>query len=423
MGIHNSILNLLLPLINDWGYWLIFLATIAESTPFGIFVPAHIIVLIAGFLAKEGILSLRYTLIISTIGAIIGDSLGYIFGRKYGYSLITRYGKYIFFKKKTFDKVNEIVNTHTGKALIIGRFNPATRSFAPFVAGASDVKLSKFMIFNIIGGTTWAVSSVMIGYIFGQSYEIASKYIGKIVFAAVIISILIILGYKFINKRWHIFTKYYLHVLMVNIASLYLFSKMVEDVIHNQLVTKLDFWMSKNIMHFWNSLGKGINIFIWRITNPAILILLSAALLVLLVHKKRWYHFWLLVAGLGGSYFIAKITNAFVLRASPENSLINAYSYSFPSIRAMLALVFFCMLFYSFKRDFKNEKIKFTFIAISAILLFLIGFSNIYLNANWLSDVIAGFALGIFWLTLLILVFKYVISLRNSLRKKGSLVI
>ncbi|MBI3309668.1 MAG: VTT domain-containing protein, partial [Candidatus Melainabacteria bacterium] len=305
MTIIDKILTLPFPVLNHWGYWIILLAAMLEASPFfGLLVPGQLIVIMGGFFIKLGILDIGDTIFIAALGAILGDLIGYLLGKKYGYSFITGYGKYFFFKKEHFEKTKKLMHHHTGKSLIIGRFNPLTRAFAPFVAGSSGISFSKFLAYNIIGGIIWAISFVMIGYLFGRSYEITSKYAGKFIFIAFVISILFIYLYRFINKKKHIFTKYHLYALLLNIFSLYLFSKMIEDVINGELVTKLDVWLNAKIVLVWNPLLNKIMISVTNIESPSHLLYLSVILFGILIYKKKWYYSLLfLFSMIGGLLF------------------------------------------------------------------------------------------------------------------------
>lgn len=410
MSIIDRILSLPFPILNHWGYWIILLAAMLEASPlFGLLIPGQLIVILGGFFAKTGILEIGDVIWVSALGAIFGDLLGYILGRKYGYSFITRYGKYFFFKKEHFEKTKKLMNHHTGKTLIIGRFNSLTRAFAPFVAGSTDISFFKFLAYNIIGGISWAVSFSMVGYIFGKSYEVASKYVGRFIFIAFVLSILMIYLYRFINKRKHIFTKYHLYILILNIFSLYLFSKMIEDVVDKELITKLDIWINAKIVLLWNPLLNKIMIFITNIISPTHLFVLLIILFGVLVYKRKWYYSSLLLFSMIGGLLFEFLTKLIIHRARPENALIEVSGYSFPSGHATMAIIFFSLFLYSFKDDIKNRVFKNIFVISNVILFLLIGFSRVYLNVHWFSDVIAGFALGLFWLTFLILLFKLII--------------
>jgi undecaprenyl-diphosphatase len=188
--------------MDPWAYLLVFLIAFFESTPLlGFFVPGPTIVIVAGFFAKLGILHGWVVVIAAAIGSILGDILGYWLGRRYGYPFLTHYGRYFFFKREYYTQTKELMEGHAGKALVIGRFNFLTRAFTPFVAGATDVKFPRFITFNIIAGFTWAAAFVLIGILFGHSYQIALKYIGRATIVLVLWFIIIFVIYTFFKKK------------------------------------------------------------------------------------------------------------------------------------------------------------------------------------------------------------------------------
>ena len=127
----------------------------------------------------------------------------------------------------------------------------------------------------------------------------------------------------------------------------------------------------------------------------------------------------LLAMSLIGGKLIQMLIKAVINRARPENSLIAADGYAFPSGHATMAIIFFSLLVYSFKDDIRDIYLKNSFILANVIIFLLIGFSRIYLNVHWLSDVIGGYALGMFVLTYMILMLKVIGSLmekRNNVK-------
>lgn len=168
MSIITSILNLPFPILHHWGYWVIMLGSFLEALPLiGTIVPGHTLVIFGGFLARFRVLDIGDVMWTSSLAAILGDLVGYEFGRRYGYKFLTRWGKYLFFKSEQIEKTRQLVQNHPGKTLIIGRFNLITRALAPFLAGTSHVPFFRFLFYNVVGGVSWAVSSVLIGYVFG----------------------------------------------------------------------------------------------------------------------------------------------------------------------------------------------------------------------------------------------------------------
>jgi undecaprenyl-diphosphatase len=178
-----------MPIVQHWGYLVLFLVTFVEAMPFGIFVPGHTLIIVAGFLAREGVFSIGWVIAVASLGAIAGDILGYLIGKRYGYPFITKHGYRFFLKKERFEKFRKLLHKHAAKAIIVGRYSPATRSFVPFIAGASHLAFRRFILPDIIGGVSWTLSAVLIGFVFGQGYEAASKYFNR-VFAIAIIAVI-----------------------------------------------------------------------------------------------------------------------------------------------------------------------------------------------------------------------------------------
>ncbi len=409
-NLHSLINSIPLDTLGYGAYIVLFLVAVVEALPLvGTFIPGHSLVILSGFLVRLGTLNIWPVLILVSLGAIIGDVVGYFLGKKYGDGLIGRFGKYFFVTDTYFQKVKDKMNQHTGKALVIGRFSPITRAFAPFLAGAGDVHVHKFWLYNIAGGILWSVSSVLIGYIFGASYEIAAQYIGKFLGIAVILSLLIIWGYRFANKQSHVFAKYHFYTLVVNITSLYIFFKTMQDVFSKESsLAQLDVWVNLRMFDIQSILGVNFFTSFTNLFSPVNLIIVSLVIACFLMWKKRIHHALVLSFGLLGGAFFQALLKQFVERARPENSVVLETGFSFPSGHATLAVIFFCSLIYVFGSRIQNRISREVF-GISSLLLFLlVGFSRVYLNVHWVSDVIAGFALGAFWLTSLILFFKFV---------------
>ncbi len=390
-------------------YTVLFLIAVIEALPLvGTFIPGHSLVILSGFLVRLGTLDLWPVLFIVSLGAIVGDVIGYRVGKKYGYDLIRKFGKYFFITEAHLQKAKDAMNRHTGKALVIGRFSPVTRAFTPFLAGAGDVHVNKFWLYNISGGILWSVSSVLVGYVFGASYEIASQYIGKFVGIAIILSILIVWAYRFINRQQHIFAKYHFYTLLVNITSLYIFFKTIQDVFSvESSLAELDVWVNLKMMSIQNVMGADIFTGITNFFGPVHLVLAGLAIACYLMWKKRIHQALVISFALLGGALFQGVLKELVERVRPENAVILETGFSFPSGHATMAAIFFCALIYVFGGVIKNKIGREIFGTLSLLLFILVGFSRVYLNVHWVSDVIAGFALGAFWLTALILFFKF----------------
>ncbi|MEI7480530.1 MAG: phosphatase PAP2 family protein, partial [bacterium] len=226
-----------------------------------------------------------------------------------------------------------------------------------------------------------------------------------------IIGLSLIYVYRFINNRKHIFAKYHPYILALNIISIYTLSKMIEDVVDNESIIKLDTWINANIVHLWNPLLNVIMIAINNIFTPTNTLILCIVLLAFRIYKKNWHQALVLFFTLGFASLTDLIIEPLVHRVRPENAIINATGYSFPRGHTILATIFFIMLIYSFKDKFKG-KAKSLFILFNILMILLIGFDRVYLNVHWFSDTIAGLSIALFWFTFTNLAIHILVAIR-----------
>lgn len=419
--INDFLLNLPLPLIDHWGYLILFLSALAETLPvLGTFIPGQTVVVFGGFLAWLGVLRLDAVMVVAASGAIIGDLLAYIIGRKYGHDFIVRYGRYFFLNQARFEKTKKLIVEHAGKTLVIGRFSPFTRAVAAFIAGISKVKFSRFIFFAAAGGLTWAVATVLVGYLFGQGFAAAAKYFGRFIVAAMLIIILFILGYRLLNKRRQIFAEYHVYYLALNGLSIYIFSKMVEDYFDKESTYKFDFWLNENSHLIWQPWLNKLMILISAALSPEALSALALAAAVVFFLKRRLYQAGLILMSAGGGLVLGAIFKWLINRPRPAGGLVLETGLSFPSQHSLMAVIFFSLILYIFTEKIKKLWLKYLFIAGNIFMIALVGFSRLYLKVHWFSDMIAGFALGLFWLTFLILFLAAAIKLFKD-KKYGKL--
>ncbi len=183
-------------LIKQIGYIGIFAIVFAESgLLIGFFLPGDSLLFTAGFLASQmfqgkPILNLGLLYLICLIAAISGDSTGYYIGRKTGKRIFNKEDS-LLFNKNHILKAEAFYEKHGGKTIILARFMPVIRTFAPIVAGAGNMKYGAFVLYNMIGGFIWVTSMVFGGYFLGQVIpkDDVDKYLlpiigGIIVFSA-----------------------------------------------------------------------------------------------------------------------------------------------------------------------------------------------------------------------------------------------
>lgn len=157
-----------------WGYVVVFFTIFLESLPFiGAFIPGGFItLLLSGLLAKLGFFVLWKIVLVAIIASILIDTFGYLCGRFSNKNFLCQHSRIFLIKKKTLEKVIQVVHRNIGKSLIIGRMNPVTRSIAPFVVGNERVSFAKFFFYNVIGGILWVTTFIFIGYLFGNSFQV-----------------------------------------------------------------------------------------------------------------------------------------------------------------------------------------------------------------------------------------------------------
>lgn len=175
-------------LIKTVGYIGIWAIVFTESgLLFGFFLPGDSLLFTAGFLASQGYLNIWILMAGCFIAAVTGDSVGYYIGQKYGKRLFHKKDSVLFHKDHLI-KAQEFYKKHGGKTIIIARFLPFIRTFAPIVAGIGDMKYSAFLTYNIIGGILWAIGVTYAGYVLGNIIPDVDKYLLPVIGLIIVVS-------------------------------------------------------------------------------------------------------------------------------------------------------------------------------------------------------------------------------------------
>ena len=155
----------------------------------GFFLPGDSLLISAGLFSAGGHLPIWPMVWILTAAAIIGDATGYFIGKKLGTSLYNREDS-IFFKRKHIEHTREFYEKHGGKTIILARFIPIVRTFAPTVAGVAGMKYRSFVIYNVLGAFIWIWSLLFAGYFLGRTFPKINDHIHTVVVVVVILSVL-----------------------------------------------------------------------------------------------------------------------------------------------------------------------------------------------------------------------------------------
>lgn len=188
-------------LISLVGYLGLFFIIFAETGLLvGFFLPGDSLLLTAGVFAAVGHLNIYLLVPLLFAAAVIGDAVGYSFGRKVGPAFFNKSDTW-YFKKKHLKYAREYYEKHGGKTIVIARFVPIVRTFAPIVAGISGMKYKDFFAFNVIGAFLWAAGLTLAGFFLGSLVPDVEKYIFLIIAVIIAISVLPVVV-KVTREKW-----------------------------------------------------------------------------------------------------------------------------------------------------------------------------------------------------------------------------
>jgi membrane-associated protein len=177
-------------LIRWGGTFLICSIVFVETGLFvGFFLPGDSLLVSAGIFAAAGHLNLWWLLLLVSLCAIVGDQVGYLIGRKAGQALYRREDSLIF-RKRHLERAHEFYEKYGAKTIVIARFVPIVRTFAPAVAGAANMNYRRFVTYNVLGGILWVWSTLLGGFWLGSAVPDINRHIHVVIAVVVFLSIL-----------------------------------------------------------------------------------------------------------------------------------------------------------------------------------------------------------------------------------------
>lgn len=176
-------------IIQGGGIALIGAIVFAESgLAIGFFLPGDTLLFAAGFFSAQGQLpELGWVISVIVIAAIAGDNVGYTIGRRFGPRLFKKKDG-IFFKREYLVRAEEFYEKHGGKTIILARFVPVVRTFAPMVAGAGSMQRKRFFAFNVIGALIWGIGVTTAGYFLGSKIPNIDAIILPVVLSVMVLT-------------------------------------------------------------------------------------------------------------------------------------------------------------------------------------------------------------------------------------------
>ncbi len=159
-------------LLETFGTIGLLLVVFAESgLLIGFFLPGDSLLFTAGVFAAKGDLTLPVVLVGVFVAAVLGDQVGYAFGHKVGPALFRRPDSR-FFKQEHVERAQRYFEEHGPKTIVLARFVPIVRTFAPIVAGVGTMRYRTFLVYNVAGGLLWGVGVTMLGFVLGEAIDI-----------------------------------------------------------------------------------------------------------------------------------------------------------------------------------------------------------------------------------------------------------
>ena len=172
----------------NWVYGILFLIVFCET---GLVVmpllPGDSLLFVAGALAAQGAMQVHGLAVMLMLAAILGDSLNYAIGKRFGHVIAGPNSRWV--KQSHIQRTHAFFEKHGGKTIIVARFVPIVRTFAPFVAGIGEMSYYKFITFNVLGGVLWVACFVYAGYWFGN-LELVRSNLKLIMLAIIVLSVM-----------------------------------------------------------------------------------------------------------------------------------------------------------------------------------------------------------------------------------------
>jgi membrane-associated protein len=184
-----------------WGGYVVLVAIVFVETGLlvGFFLPGDSLLITAGLIAAAGGLNIWWLNLALCVAAIAGDSVGYAIGARLGPRIFTK-EKSLLFNPRHVMRTREFYARHGAKTIVIARFVPIIRTFAPVVAGVGQMQYRRFLSYNVVGGIGWVVSMTWAGFLLGQAIPNIDRHIHVVVLVVIVLSVIPV-GLEILRER------------------------------------------------------------------------------------------------------------------------------------------------------------------------------------------------------------------------------
>jgi undecaprenyl-diphosphatase len=423
--------------LGAWTYLLVGALAFLETGAFvGLIAPGEFTVMLGGAVAAQGDISLPVILAITWFSAFAGDSVSFMLGAKLGRGFLIRHGERLRITEQRLEQVEGYFQRHGGKTILIGRFIGLVRALAPFIAGTSRMRYRAFAPFSILGTGLWSTGLIFAGYFAAQSLDKVTEAVGKglLVFGIVIgVAVALFVAFRFLREpenRGKIAAEMekrpYLRPILRLARRLrpqfeFLGRRLTPGGLGLELTTLLAvlsvglfvliaYWSviggnpgptpgDQTALNVANDLRTGwLDDVAKAITNLGsgwVVFPLAVLSGVWLAMNRRWLELGALVSGMVLIILLVHGIKAWTDRPRPPDGLVTAHGSSFPSAHAAYATLYAWIAVTIALRVVPGLTRRSLLIGLGIALTAVIGLTRVYLRVHWLSDVSAGWALGV----------------------------
>ncbi|HOI70707.1 MAG TPA: DedA family protein [Methanobacterium sp.] len=197
-GIIETVSNFAIYLIENLGYWGVFIGMTLESVCIPI--PSEVIMPLSGFIAYRGEMSFFWVVVVGVIANLVGSWMAYFVGLRGGRPFLEKYGKYILISHKKLDMAHEWFEKYGHEAVLISRVLPVIRTFISLPAGIAEMDLKKFSAYTVAGSLPWCFALTYIGYMLGPNWHTIEGYF-RYMDIIIVVGVVVLAAY-IVHKHW-----------------------------------------------------------------------------------------------------------------------------------------------------------------------------------------------------------------------------
>jgi membrane protein DedA with SNARE-associated domain/membrane-associated phospholipid phosphatase len=452
----DGVLERLADLASPWGYVIVGLLALLEAAAMiGLVVPGEAALLVGGFLASQGKAELPVMMVVGAVGAIVGDSIGYEIGKHLGPSLRrSRLGQWV--GEERWARAEDYLRRHGGRAVFFGRFIGVLRALVPTIAGLSGMPYRTFLPWNAIGGLVWAPGFVLLGYAAGGSYHKVATWAGAastvlLIFVVLVIGVIVAARavvrregavrtwareqkerpviarllarferqLRFLGRRLEPRAAFGLSVtaglLGVTVVG-WAFGMVVQDVISRKDLAGLDGTVYRYLLEHRDPSLTSASEVVAFFGGTAVLSALSMGVAGLVWWRTRRPRDLMVPAlAVAGSWVLVEVIKVAVSRPPPPvaDMLAATPGFAFPSGQATRSAA--CLLTVAFVASgaLRSWRSKVVAVTAAVSLSALIGLARLTLAVHWLTDVLGGWALGMLWFAVVMVISEVAASMQR----------